>query len=115
MVRDKIAKGVIRTFHVTSNLQVVDIFTKALGLPTFSRLMNRLGLIDIFAPSAKASCSKYKVIEPAILDLRESVDVEEEVKQEIAKACYAKMKNNKVDRNSIISKRRKKKRLKRSV
>ena len=34
LVRDKIA-GVKRTFHVTSNLQVADIFTKALGLPAF--------------------------------------------------------------------------------
>ena len=77
--------------------------------------MNRLGLIDIFASSAKASCSEYQVIEPAILDLRGSVDIEEEVKQETAKACCAEMKNNRADRNGIISNRRKKKRLKHGI
>ena len=83
--------------------------------------MNRLGLIDIFASSAKASCSEYQVMEPAILDSRGSVDIEEEVKQEedlnqeTAKACCAEMKNNRADRNGIVSNRRKNKRLKHRV
>lgn len=35
LVKDKIA-GVIRTFHVISSLHLIDIFTKALGLPAFA-------------------------------------------------------------------------------
>lgn len=79
LVKDKIA-GVIRTFHVVSSLHLADIFTKALGLPAFAQLVNRLGLIDIFAPSAKVSCSEQQVTKPAVLDLRGSVEVQVEVK-----------------------------------
>ena len=74
LVKDKIVEGVIRTFHVISSLHLADIFTKALGLPAFARLVNRLGLIDIFAPTAKVSCSEQQVTEPAVLDLRGSIE-----------------------------------------
>ena len=57
LVRDKIIEGVIKTFYVSSQFQTVDIFTKALGLPAFSRLVNCLGLIDIYSPSLKTSTS----------------------------------------------------------
>ena len=57
LVRDKIIEGVIKTFYVSSQFQIVDIFTKALGLPAFSRLVNCLGLIDIYSPSLKTSTS----------------------------------------------------------
>lgn len=80
LVKDKIAEGAIRTFHVISSLHLTDIFTKALGLPAFARLVNRLGLIDIFAPTAKVSCSEQQVTKPAVLDLRGSVEVQVEVK-----------------------------------
>ena len=50
LVRDKITEGVIKTLYVSSQFQMVDIFTKALGLPAFSRLITCLGLIDIYSP-----------------------------------------------------------------
>ncbi|KAL0001236.1 hypothetical protein SO802_015017 [Lithocarpus litseifolius] len=50
LVREKIQEGKIKTFHVASNSQVADIFTKALGISTCTRLASRLGLIDIFVP-----------------------------------------------------------------
>ena len=48
LVRDKILEGAIKTFYIASNSQVADIFTKALGVPAFIKLVGKLGLIDIF-------------------------------------------------------------------
>ena len=50
LVRDKILEGMIKTFRVNSNAQVVDVFTKALGFNSFTRLTQKLGLQDIFMP-----------------------------------------------------------------
>ena len=50
LVRDKILEGMIKTFHVATNSQVADIFTKALGFSSFVRLTEKLGLKDIFQP-----------------------------------------------------------------
>ena len=65
-MRDKITEGVIKTFYVSSQFQTVDIFTKALRLPAFGRLVTCLGLIDIYSPSLKTSDSQ---------DLRGSVEI----------------------------------------
>ena len=50
LVRDKILECMIKTFHVNSNAQVTDVFTKALSLNPFTRLTQKLGLRDIFMP-----------------------------------------------------------------
>ena len=67
-------EGVIKTFHVSINLQVADIFTKALGLPTSSRSVNSLGLVDIFAPSLNvpfsSTSTSVQVSEQLVKDLR---------------------------------------------
>ena len=39
----------IKTFHVRTNLQLADVFTKALGVLVFMDLISRLGLINIFS------------------------------------------------------------------
>ena len=39
----------IKTFHVRTNLQLADVFTKALGAPAFLDLISRLGLLNIFS------------------------------------------------------------------
>ena len=72
LVRDKITEGVSKTFYVSSQFQTVDIFTKALGLPAFSRLVNCLGLIDIYSPSLKTSTNQ--VNDFVNHDLRGSVE-----------------------------------------
>ena len=41
----------IKTFHVRTNLQLADVFTKALGVLVFMDLISRLGLINIFNTS----------------------------------------------------------------
>ena len=41
----------IKTFHVRTNLQLADVFTKALGVRVFMDLVSRLGLINIFNTS----------------------------------------------------------------
>ena len=51
LIREKIQAGMIKTFHVRIDLQLVDIFTKALGFPAFMNLVSRLGLINVFHTS----------------------------------------------------------------
>ena len=77
LVRDRITEGAIKTFHVTSQFQIADIFTKALGLPAFSRLVNCLGLFDIYSPSLKLI--KSQVCEVTIQDLKGSVEASSEL------------------------------------
>ena len=81
LVRDKIMEGVIKTFHVATNSQVADIFTKALGFSAFTRLSGKLGLKDIFVPRiVKAQITdqvlvqKGQVSKLEVRDLRESVE-----------------------------------------
>ena len=106
LVRDKIA-GEIMTFRVSSNLQVADIFTKALGLPSFFKLMNKLGMIDIFAPTAKDTCLEDQVLKPEVQDLRGSVEI-----QDVNQVQKLKQKGKLEEANDDVSLRRKKKRLK---
>ena len=49
IVRNRVLDGTIKTFHVSSRNQLADIFTKALGVDSFLRLLKRLGVINIFA------------------------------------------------------------------
>ena len=49
IVRNKILDGTIKTFYVSSRSQLADIFTKALGVENFLRLLNKLGVINIFS------------------------------------------------------------------
>ena len=41
LVRDKILEGMIKTFRVATYAQVADIFTKALGFSSFTRLFEK--------------------------------------------------------------------------
>ena len=49
IVKNKVLDGTIKMFYVSSRNQLVDIFTKALGVEQFSRLLARMGVINIFA------------------------------------------------------------------
>ena len=82
LVSDKITEGVIKTFHVLSQFQIVDISTKALGLLAFSRLVTCLGLIDIYSPSLKPTESP--VCEFTVQDLKGSVEASSEDDCEIS-------------------------------
>ena len=72
LVRDKIIEGVVKTFYVSSHFQTANIFTRALGLPAFSRLITCLGLIDIYSP--KLQTTDNQVTELMVPDLRGSVE-----------------------------------------
>ncbi|GKU93384.1 hypothetical protein SLEP1_g6979 [Rubroshorea leprosula] len=50
-IRHWIQVGLIKTSHVRSNLQVADIFTKALGGDQFQFLLCKLGITDLHAPT----------------------------------------------------------------
>jgi hypothetical protein len=51
LVRDKIQEGLIRSLHVPSKHQVVDIMTKALGFPLFSNFLDKMGVHNLCLPS----------------------------------------------------------------
>ena len=49
IVRNKILDETIKTFYVSSRTQLADIFSKALGVENFLRLLAKLGVINIFS------------------------------------------------------------------
>uniref|UniRef100_A0A2N9FY23 Reverse transcriptase Ty1/copia-type domain-containing protein n=1 Tax=Fagus sylvatica TaxID=28930 RepID=A0A2N9FY23_FAGSY len=51
LVREKIQDGLVRTLHVTSQNQLADIMTKALGSVQFHSLIDKMGISNIYAPS----------------------------------------------------------------
>ena len=77
LVRDKILEGMIKTFHMATNVQVADIFTKALGFSSFTRLSKKLGLKDLLIPRQLKGNSSLQVTDLKAWDLRGSVEVEE--------------------------------------
>ena len=54
LVREKIQRGIIKTFHIAAVNQNADVFTKPLGFPAFSKLVAKLGMIDIYKPTAES-------------------------------------------------------------
>ena len=77
LIRDKILEGMIKTFHVATNAQEADVFTKALGFNSFTRLTGKLGLKDIFMPKQLQTKALLQVPDLPVQDLRGSVKIEE--------------------------------------
>ena len=75
LVKEKIMEGMIKTFHVASNSQVANIFTKTLGVCSFTRLSEKLGLRDIFIPKKSSS---VQVTELEVQDLRGDVELSQQ-------------------------------------
>ena len=50
-MRDAIRDGIISTSHVSTEDQLADIFTKALGKRKFLYLLRKLGICDLHAPT----------------------------------------------------------------
>ena len=74
IVRNKVLNGTINTFYVSSKNQLADIFTKALGVNNFLRLLKRLGIINIFAHSVQYLQYTKQNQEARALLLRGSVE-----------------------------------------
>ena len=51
-VRERVSQGIIRTDHVSTTEQLADILTKGSGRVQHEYLISKLGLRDIFKPSA---------------------------------------------------------------
>lgn len=51
-VREKICQGVIKTNHISTKEQLADILTKGLGRVAYEYPLSKLGLKDLFKPSA---------------------------------------------------------------
>jgi hypothetical protein len=50
-IREKIQLGLIKTLHVSSQNQLANIFTKALGNSLFHKLLSKMSVHDIHSPS----------------------------------------------------------------
>jgi hypothetical protein len=48
LVREKIQQGVIHTLHVSSSVNLVDIFTKPFGSAQFSNLLSKMNILNIY-------------------------------------------------------------------
>ena len=51
IVREHIDQGEIKMAYVSSENQIADIFTKALGQTPFHTLLRKLNVLDIHAPT----------------------------------------------------------------
>jgi len=51
LVREKVTEGQVQTTHVPSHLQVADLLTKSLQSPAFTRLLSKMGVINVYSPS----------------------------------------------------------------
>ena len=50
VVRDKVLAKVIKSIHVRTQCQLADLLTKALSFNKFSKLISKMGLINIHLP-----------------------------------------------------------------
>jgi nickel-dependent lactate racemase len=50
-IKEKLDVGIICLSFVTSNQQTANILTKSLARPTFKHLIDKLVMIDIYAPT----------------------------------------------------------------
>ena len=97
----------IKTFHVATNAKVADVFTKALGSNSFTRLIGKLDLKDIFMPKQLQTKALLQVPDLPVQDLRGSVKIEE---ANNSSTCKAKKKVTERDKgNPRVKERRKKK------
>ncbi|CAA7032723.1 unnamed protein product [Microthlaspi erraticum] len=51
IVRDRIESGLIKTLHVTTDVQLADVFTKPLYPAHFHSLIGKMSLLSIYSPS----------------------------------------------------------------
>ena len=84
LLRDKIMEGMIKAFHIATNSQLADIFTKALGYSSFARLSEKLGLKNIFAPRQMKSTSSVQVTKLKVHVLKGSVETNASTKRQDA-------------------------------
>lgn len=51
LIRDKVQEGAVTTTHITSQYQLVDIFTKALPSYLLQRHLSKMELVNLYSPS----------------------------------------------------------------
>ena len=88
IVRNRVLDGTIKTFHVPSRNRLADIFTKALGLDSFLRLLMRLGVINIFTQNIHFPEYLSQHQKARALLLRESVKNKKKCTQDQTKHAY---------------------------
>jgi hypothetical protein len=51
LIREKLEKGIIKLFPISSSAQLADLLTKPLAKPAFQHLVSKLGLINLHRPA----------------------------------------------------------------
>lgn len=61
-IRDRCLQGLIKPLHIKGEMQLADIFTKALPVPGFLKILSKMGLHNIFSPHLEGSklCEERK-------------------------------------------------------
>ena len=75
IVRNKIIDGTFKTFYVSTKNQLADVFTKALGVESYLRLIKRLGVINIFTSIVEYPYTTLQSQKARALLLRVSVKI----------------------------------------
>ncbi|XP_042051456.1 secreted RxLR effector protein 161-like [Salvia splendens] len=50
-VREKYLEGIIKPMHIKNDLQLADIFTKALGAAAFEKILSKISFYSLYTPS----------------------------------------------------------------
>ena len=78
-MRNKIIDGTHKTFYVSTKNQLADVFTKALGVESYLRLIKRLGVINIFASTVEYPHTTLQSQKARALLLKGSVKIESNI------------------------------------
>lgn len=63
IVREKVQYGIIKTLGLKSDMQLANVFTKALGLYQFGSLISKMGIINIYADvHLKGECEENTTV-----------------------------------------------------
>ena len=73
VARNKILEGTLKTFYVSTKDQLADVFTKAVGVESFLKLIKRLGVINIFASTVTFPYTSLEEQKARVVLLRGSI------------------------------------------
>ena len=100
-MREKVLEGLVKVVHVSSKLQLADVFTKALPSDQMHFLLSKMCIRDLYAP-LEGECWKKKN-KVGMLQRRqvEEVQAEEKSCQAEEKTCQAEEKTCQAEQETL--------------